>query len=166
MMRRHAVEAVGGFRELLVAGEEPELCLRMRREGGEIWRLEQEMALHDADMTRFSQWWQRSRRAGYAFAEGRSLHGKGAERHYVVEVRRILFWAGLLPLVILVLSLYGGPWARYALALYPLQVLRLLPRNGADHAFFVTLGKFPEMLGLLDFWLGRRRSVNERRFDK
>ncbi|SDK93147.1 glycosyltransferase [Aliiruegeria lutimaris] len=166
MMRLDKVLAVEGFRETLLAGEEPELCLRLRREGGEIWRLETEMALHDADMTRFFQWWRRSRRAGYAYAEGRALHGAGPERHYVAELRRILFWAGLLPVVILALVLSGGPWVRYALVLYPLQVLRLVPREGGERAFFLTLGKFPEMLGVLDYWITGRCGVAIKRYQK
>ncbi|WP_231701112.1 glycosyltransferase [Aliiruegeria sabulilitoris] len=166
MMRLDKVQAVGGFCETLVAGEEPELCLRLRREGGEIWRLEQDMALHDANMTRFSQWWRRSRRAGYAYAEGCAMHGAGPERHYVAELGRILFWAGLLPVVILALALIGGPWARYALALYPLQVLRLVPRGGAERAFFLTLGKFPEMLGVLEYWVAGQLVGARKRYEK
>ena len=165
MMRRAAIEAEGGFREDLPAGEEPELCLRLRRRGGEIWRIADEMALHDADMTRFGQWWRRSRRAGFAFAAGCSLHGGGAERHYVPEVRRILFWAAILPAVSLLLSLIGGPWWRFALALYPLQVMRLSLRMGLEPAFFNTLGKFAEMLGLVDF-MRQSRSGRSRQYDK
>jgi GT2 family glycosyltransferase len=82
MVRAHAFDQVHGFREDLIAGEEPELCLRLRREGWEIWRLEAEMAWHDAAMTRFSQWWRRSERAGHAFAEGAALHGKSPQRHW------------------------------------------------------------------------------------
>ena len=37
MMRASAMQAAGGFDSTLVAGEEPELCLRLRRLG---WRLE------------------------------------------------------------------------------------------------------------------------------
>ena len=156
MMRVAPLQAAGGFREDLLAGEEPELCLRLRRAGGEIWRIDAEMAWHDADMTRFSQWWRRNRRAGFAYAQGRALHGAGPERYYVAETRRILFWAGLLPLVVLALALVGGPWARYALVLYPLQVFRLSQRFGLERSFFVTLGKFAEMQGMVDFWRQRR----------
>lgn len=60
LMRTQALLAVGGFRDDLIAGEEPELCLRLRRAGGQIWRLDHEMVLHDAAMTRFSQWWRRA----------------------------------------------------------------------------------------------------------
>ena len=77
LIRTEAFLAAGGYRDDLIAGEEPELCLRLRRLGWSVWRLDEEMTLHDAAMTRFSQWWIRTRRAGHAFAEGAWLHGAG-----------------------------------------------------------------------------------------
>ncbi len=97
LMRLPALRAAGGFREDLIAGEEPELCLRLRRAGGEVWRIDAEMTLHDAAMTRFGQWWRRSRRAGHAFAEGAALHGAGPDRHWVAETRRALIWGRASP---------------------------------------------------------------------
>lgn len=70
LMRYQAVTAVRGFRDDLIAGEEPELCLRLRAQGWTVWRIEAEMTWHDAGITRFSQWWKRTERAGYAFTEG------------------------------------------------------------------------------------------------
>ncbi len=81
MMRTEALDAVGGFRDDFIAGEEPELCVRLRAAGWRIWRLDADMAMHDAAMTRFGQWWRRAARAGYAFAQGASLHGAPPERH-------------------------------------------------------------------------------------
>lgn len=92
LMRSAALAAAGGYRDSLIAGEEPELALRLRRAGGEIWRLDSDMTRHDAAMHRFGQWWARSVRAGHAFAEGAALHGHGPERHYVRETRRALLW--------------------------------------------------------------------------
>jgi GT2 family glycosyltransferase len=57
VFRVAAFEQVGGFRLGLVAGEEPELCLRLREQGWKVWRLDTAMAVHDAAMTRFGQWW-------------------------------------------------------------------------------------------------------------
>ena len=75
LMRADAFAAACGFRADLIAGEEPELCVRLRANGWKVWRLAEEMTLHDATMTRFGQWWRRTLRGGYAFAEGASLHG-------------------------------------------------------------------------------------------
>jgi GT2 family glycosyltransferase len=60
MMRVEAFEAVGGFSNFIVAGEEPDLCFRMREKRWKIWRLEEEMTRHDAAMANFYQWWNRA----------------------------------------------------------------------------------------------------------
>ena len=57
LVRVDALRAVEGYREDLIAGEEPELCLRLRQAGWRIWRLDAEMTAHDAQITRFGQWW-------------------------------------------------------------------------------------------------------------
>ena len=74
-MRVAPFRAVGGFDARLIAGEEPELCLRLRRTGHGIVRLDQEMTLHDAALLRFGQFWRRSVRAGHAYAEAAYRHG-------------------------------------------------------------------------------------------
>ncbi|MDR5652843.1 glycosyltransferase [Ruixingdingia sedimenti] len=153
LMRAAAVTAAGGYRDDLIAGEEPELCLRLGRAGWQVWRLDVEMTLHDAAMTRFGQWWRRSRRAGHAFAEGAALHGRGPERHWVAETRRALLWGVALPVAGLVLV----PWSLLLWLAYPAQVLRLSRRMGAEAAFFTTLGKFPEAQGVLGYHLARLR---------
>ncbi len=50
LARRAAIERVGGFDAGVVAGEEPEMCLRLRREGYTILRLADDMCLHDSAM--------------------------------------------------------------------------------------------------------------------
>jgi GT2 family glycosyltransferase len=156
LMRVAAVRAVGGYRDSLIAGEEPELCLRLARNGVEIWRIDAEMTLHDAAMTRFSQWWKRSRRAGHAFAEGAALHGAAEERHWVTETRRAVFWGGAVPVAALgIAALHPVGWA--VLLLWPLQMARLCHRLGGEAAVFTVLGKLPEAQGVLGFWWGRLR---------
>ncbi len=68
LVRRAALEDVNGFDETLIAGEEPELCRRMRNLGWRIQHIDVPMTLHDLAITRFSQYWRRSQRAGFAFA--------------------------------------------------------------------------------------------------
>jgi len=153
MMRTVALREVGGFRDDLVAGEEPELCVRLRAKGWRIWRLDAEMGLHDAAMTRFGQWWTRCVRAGFAFAEGMRLHGAPPERHWVRESRSAWVWGGLIPLAVVLGVAVAGPSAAWAIAIYPLQVARLALRSaGTRHArwaraFFTVAGKFPELVG-------------------
>ncbi|CAM4063288.1 putative glycosyltransferase [Pseudomonas reidholzensis] len=161
LMRVDAFTAVGGYSPGLIAGEEPELCVRLRAAGWKIWRLAAEMTLHDAAMTRFSQWWRRSLRTGYAFAEGAALHGAPPERHWLRESRRAWLWGLVVPLLIVLASvLLGGQWL-LLLLIYPLQAMRLARRGARSarenwlQAVFLVLGKFPEMLGQMKFVLNR-----------
>lgn len=158
LMRVAAVYTAGGYRDSLIAGEEPELCLRLRRAGWQIWRLDAEMTLHDAQMLRFGQWWNRSRRAGHAFAEGAALHGAGPERHWRTETRRALAWGAALPAAIAAAGLVSPPLLLAAL-IYPAQVLRLSRRMGYERALFSVLGKFAEASGALEYYWRRRRGT-------
>jgi glycosyltransferase involved in cell wall biosynthesis len=69
LMRRSVLEQAGGFSEDLIAGEEPELCQRIRAQDKVILHIDQPMTLHDLAMTRFQAYWKRALRAGHAYAE-------------------------------------------------------------------------------------------------
>ena len=168
LMRADAFEAAGGYREGLIAGEEPELCLRLRTQGWRIWRLEAEMSLHDAAMTRFGQWWKRTLRAGYAFAEGAWLHGRSPERHWVRESLSAWLWGAIIPLVTLGAVSLFGPKGLLLAGIYPSQILRLAFRGGYSwglnlwRALFLVLGKFPEVAGQVRFLQNRIRGRKAR----
>ena len=165
MMRVEAFRQVRGFHPRMIAGEEPELCFRFRREGRLILRLDAEMTLHDAAMVCFSQWWKRSVRAGHAYAEGSWLHGRSPERYWVRETRSLLCWGFVLPLLMVVLAWPSAGLSLSALLLYPLLMLRvyrhmrqrrLVSSDAALYAFFCVLGKFPQALGAYRFYTARR----------
>ncbi|MBR0725046.1 glycosyltransferase family 2 protein [Bradyrhizobium manausense] len=157
MMRVAALERVGGYRDDFIAGEEPELCARLRAAGWTIWRIEAEMTRHDAAMTRFGQWWRRNVRSGYAFALGRSAHGAPPERLWVWESRRAWLWGIWLPLACALAVIAFGAPGLALLLIYPLQLVRRIPRQpGAlrDRIGFAgleLLGRFAEGLGQLRF---------------
>ncbi|WP_201030928.1 MULTISPECIES: glycosyltransferase family 2 protein [unclassified Sphingobium] len=132
---------VGGFSETLIAGEEPDLCHRIRRRGWIIRRIDAEMTVHDAAMTRFAQWWQRNRRSGYATAQAFVLRGKEA-RGLLRNVVSNIFWA--IPL----------SWP-----LWPVFWCRIFARRGALEASFLLLGKLPHLQGQMDYWRSRRRLI-------
>lgn len=69
LMRRSVLEEINGYDENLIAGEEPEMCRRMRARGYVILHLDVPMTGHDLAMTRWSQYWRRALRTGYAYAE-------------------------------------------------------------------------------------------------
>lgn len=157
LMRADALLAVGGYNSTLIAGEEPELCVRLRAAGWTIWRLDTEMTLHDAALSSIRQWWQRNRRSGHAFGEGAAMHGRPPERHGVRQTRSALVWGMGLPVMALVGSLIT-PWSLMLFLAWPAQILRLVLRGMAPtHALFLTLGKIPEALGIIDYWWHRLR---------
>lgn len=159
MFRRAALDGSGGFRSDLIAGEEPELCVRLRAAGWLIWRLDADMTLHDAALLHWRQWWKRTKRSGHAFAEGSFLHGAPPERHWVRETRSAVVWGLGLPFAVALAAALVHPWMLAALLVYPLQVMRLALRNpangGVQGALLLVMGKFAEASGVLDFWLRR-----------
>lgn len=171
MLRAEVLHASGGYRDDLIAGEEPELCVRLRRAGWEIHALPDDMTLHDAAMTSFRQWWQRVVRSGYAYAAGMALHGRSPERHWVRESARTWLWSlGPMALVLVLLPAWGlGALA--ILGVYPLQVLRLFLRSEGSwrdrglQSVFHTLSRFPELVGqcryLRDRWQRRPSQLIE-----
>lgn len=160
MMRISAFRAMRGFRETLIAGEEPELCVRLRKAGWRIHRLDAEMVLHDAAMTRLAQWWRRTVRSGHAYAEGAWLHGAPPMRHWVRETWRALAFGFVVPVLVLLAAMLVAPLALLVLAIYPLQVARLALRLGSwRRAFFLVLARFPECWGVITFHARRLRGA-------
>ena len=157
LMRSDVFRSVNGYREDLIAGEEPELCIRMRALGYTIHRLEVEMTLHDAAIIRFKQWWVRTTRGGYAFALGAYLHGKSPERHWVAESKRAWIWGALIPLFAFALMILVSFWLAFLLLIYPLQVMKIAMLGQYQgvakwqYAFFLVLGKFAEIAGQVKF---------------
>jgi glycosyltransferase involved in cell wall biosynthesis len=154
-------QEVGGFNSAFIAGEEPELCFRIRQKGYRIQRIDAEMTLHDADMSRFSQWWKRTKRSGYAFFLNAYTHGnETAERMNVREVKSILVWAGVFYFSLLLSLIFFSPIPILAYgALMVLQVVRMTgslkniePQHGSGaklkYAFMVMFGKIPQLHGI------------------
>jgi len=168
LIRRQAFVEAGGFRADVIAAEDDEFCIRVRAAGWKILSLDAEMARHDAAITRFSQWWGRARRTGHAYAQVADIHGRGPERYFVRDCRRVWFWAFWLPLAALMLAPFTYGLSLLALiALNALQFLRMFqrdqrqrgwsPRHAAIYAFFTVLTKFPALIGILSYHLRKRR---------
>ena len=94
------------------------------------------MTLHDADITRFGQWWRRIRRSGHAFGEMAFLHPDAREPNWRRTVRSIFAWGGIMPgmlLLVLLLALIINPlwWIGVALLLvpWPLRMMQLAARE-------------------------------------
>lgn len=164
MMRAAAFRAAGGFDPAVVAGEEPELCVRLRRAGWKVLRVGAEMTLHDAAMTRFGQWWKRAVRTGHAYEQGAARHGRSPERHWARERRRLWAWGFLVPFAALAAAWPTWGLSLLLLLLYPAQAARIyrrarrrpLPRrDAAAFAASCVLSKLPEWLGACKYRLRR-----------
>jgi len=101
LMRRSVLEQVGGFSENLIAGEEPELCQRIRTKGNVILHIDQPMTRHDLAMTRFQAYWKRALRAGHAYAEVSQRMKATAFPLWVRECRRNAIHATILIMLLL-----------------------------------------------------------------
>lgn len=164
LMRVEALAEVNGYNPHLIAGEEPELCVRLAQAGWDIYRIDEDMTLHDAAMTQFGQWWKRNVRSGHAFAEGAHLHGKGPSRHWMKESRSNWVWGGFFVFVLL-LSIVVSPYFLLGLFVFPLLAVKIFarypwprPRPVLARLWFgfnCALGKVPQFFGQLQFLLNR-----------
>jgi cellulose synthase/poly-beta-1,6-N-acetylglucosamine synthase-like glycosyltransferase len=69
LVRRVALAQVGGFDATLNAGEEPELCARLRARGWKIIHIDAPMTRHDLAVRSFTAYARRCYRSGIAYAE-------------------------------------------------------------------------------------------------
>ncbi|TWU56875.1 Glycosyl transferase family 2 [Rubripirellula tenax] len=169
VMRTDVVQSMGGYNPTVIAGEEPELCVRIRADGWKIRRIDAEMARHDAAITRFKQWWRRMQRSGHAYAQGAMMHGGAPEFHWVRETRSICFWGCVVPVIALLLAwptwgLSLGLFAGYAALIR--RVGRYYRGRGFSKtdsrlaAIFDVLAKFPQFVGVVVFRMNHLRSKN------
>lgn len=176
LMRRTALAAVEGFDASLIAGEEPELCQRLRARGGRIVHIDAPMTGHDLAMTRFSQYWRRAVRAGHAYAEVEHRLRDTATPLWREDVQRNRRRG---PLILGLLA--GGPLlALLFKSLWPLLICwgvfaALVARSyrrsawkGGDrltrwlYAVHSHVQQIPILLGQLSYWRNRRRGQRQR----
>ncbi len=162
LARVDALAEVGGYDGRLVAGEEPELCARLRARGWVIRRIDRDMTFHDAAMTRFGQWWRRAIRSGHGFAQVNAL----APALYRRELRSSVAWGLLAPAAIAFAAALDARVAIALLAAYPALWVRVLFRRGARgdsardaalYATFCVVGKFAEVAGVAKYAWNRVR---------
>lgn len=160
LVRVAAYRQAGGFDPSIIAAEDDEFCIRVRKAGYRIRRLPEEMTIHDAAMSRFAEWWKRAVRAGHGFAQVGALHGD----YFAAERRRVVIWGGLLPVAAVVLVLINPLLLAPVVGLYLLSYWNarrglvlsgVAARDAERYARFLTISKFPNFLGMLQYW--RRR---------
>ncbi len=162
LVRVSAFKLVNGFSEQVIAGEEPEMCFRLRTMGLRIERIDADMTWHDAAMTTFYEYWMRAKRSGHAYAQGVQMYGRTPEKFQIREVASILAWGVCFPVVVLVsafllpllsflmLLAYGTmiiKIARYRLRESPALGMRV----AIFYSLFIMVGKFAQATGILKF---------------
>jgi cellulose synthase/poly-beta-1,6-N-acetylglucosamine synthase-like glycosyltransferase len=184
MFRVDAFRDVGGFDPTVAAGEEPELCQRLRAKGWKVLRLADEMTLHDSAMLHFGQWWKRQVRSGYGALDVATRFGNNvflgqvhSARRWTVRYGAICLIAALLLTSAMVGSVQaparsGLRFAAIALLLLPLaQIQRLAlqvrhrTRSSGDafaYGFFTVLGKWAHVLGQWKYVRDRAAGRNTR----
>lgn len=99
LARVDAFEAAAGFRADLAVNETADLCIRLRRRGGHVWKLAEPMAHARAQERSF---WASAVDDGYRLAHGMSLHGGPPERLFVRDLFEALFWGAGAPIFLFV----------------------------------------------------------------
>lgn len=164
MVRVDVFRALNGFKANVIAGEDSEFGVRLSLAGYRVTKIDHDMALHDANMTTFGQWWKRAVRAGHAIGQRAHLNGKTAVKDCVQERKSTLFWGVLLPLLALLLLIPTGGASIFILMAYFVLGLKvyLFRRNQNEsisdaivYTKFIVLGKFANGLGLLKFYFNR-----------
>ncbi len=171
LFRLGELRETGGFDETLIAGEEPELCRRIRATGGTILHIDEAMTGHDLHITRFGQYWKRALRAGHAYAEVSARFAGTADRFWSADAARNRQRALLLlmlPVGALLLSSLLRSWAPLAVWLLLLALLvartawraRWKSRRAGTLLLYGVHSHFqqiPIFFGQVGFWLDQRR---------
>jgi glycosyltransferase involved in cell wall biosynthesis len=164
LMRRAVLEQVNGFDETLIAGEEPEMCRRIRAAGWQIRHVDLPMTGHDLAMTKWSQYWRRATRAGYAYAEV-SERFRGSSLPFWEEDARRNRNRAVVLLAMAVIALFGLWPAVVVLALWSALVIRTAAKTrGKSRSLVIRLlygvhshlQQIPIFMGQLQYRKDRR----------
>ena len=167
LVRCEAYDQVGGYRADLQAGEEPEMTARMRAAGWKIWRIDAPMTEHDARILSLWQWWRRTQRGGFGFAQVWSETKGLSHPLYGKQLRSALFWAVLVPIFVFLFAIaLKQPLILFSIPLvYAAQLWRIGRASGGRspwiRAGLILLAKFPEAIGAGRYLLTGASRVEE-----
>jgi len=193
MFRVSAFQEAGGYDNSVVAGEEPELCQRLRERGWKVFRIDAEMTIHDSAMLRFAQWWKRSVRSGYGAMDVATRFRRGRDGLFVKQMKSAYLWSGMwilvlavnvivlpltillrpgtqdVPMKMLVRAIAGaaGVAALYLVAagLQSLRIARGIRRRAPDARTAIAYGLLT-MVAKWANWRGQRQYLRDRRAGK
>ena len=96
---------------------------------------------------------------GHAYAQGYFMHGNSPEKYCLKDVARILLWSLIIPVIVLLLTIFVSPWLLSLLLIYPAKILQIA-KNQVKHLGFgagfaysasLVLCKFPQLKGMCSF---------------
>ncbi len=180
LIRVDSFEAAGGFRGDLVTAETADLCVRLRRRGARIWRLDDDMTLCRAPSRSLGGWWANKISHGFDSAYSASLHGGPPERLGVADMALAVIWGFAFPVGVIIAALLGALIANmfapltptilvvvgilgFGAAIYLLRIFLTAMRRGPFKlsswplAFSTVIGRSPEFLGVCGAWFRGKR---------
>lgn len=166
MIKRSVLEKTDGYNPELVAGEDPELAYRIRKEGFTILRLDTPMTLHDLGMKHIKQYWKRAFRTGYAYIEvflmNREMWSADVKRICVRGSAFILSGISLLLslqnptyLISFILFLAIAFRPRLLLVNYFMTNMKLNRDEAKKYAWHTSLVVLPQYIGIIRFLIGK-----------
>jgi GT2 family glycosyltransferase len=181
LFRVSALRQVNFYAPTMIAGEEPDMSMRMRKNGWRLRRIDAEMGFHDVDMTRFAQWWKRSRRTGHAYGELAHRHPDARDPNWPRTIYSFTFWGAALPFVLLcslVLAVVADArwWLLAGLILltWPVRIFQyarrkyragMKPKLAAVWAALLMFGMVSQLMGFVEYHrnrlLGRQSQLIE-----
>jgi glycosyltransferase involved in cell wall biosynthesis len=170
MFRVAPFRSMSGYNASLLCGEEPELCLRLRKRNWRIWRLADTMTMHDAAILSFSQYWKRAVRSGYGNSMLALVNWREGASGWIKDTMRPLLYVAL-GVSALPLTVWANWWGLLPLVLLGLQVARIARKKGATetrswkYALVQTATKLAEVQGIasmvVDVVSGKSRKIIE-----
>jgi glycosyltransferase involved in cell wall biosynthesis len=172
LVRRAALAQAGGFDAALVAGEEPELCRRLRALGWAIAHIDAPMTRHDLAIRTLRAWWRHAERAGLAYAQVAARFAGTSDPLWQREARRNrVHGAALLALPVLLAAL--AVWSPAALGAGALGLGALWARSARRcrwkcpdrpalawaYAAHSHLQQLPILAGQCRWWWLQRRGL-------
>jgi len=172
VFRRSALDGTGGFNPELIAGEEPELCRRIRAAGGLILRIDVPMTGHDLAILTWRQYWRRAVRTGYAFAEVSSLYKNTDYPLWLAESQRNIlngswYCGGLVAALAATAIMHSWLYIAAFFAIFAIRVLRTAtkfrwkpssPWNLVLFGVHSHIQQIPILLGQIKYRLHAKRN--------
>ncbi|MBC8412619.1 MAG: SLBB domain-containing protein [Nitrospira sp.] len=171
LIRRQILKKTGGYDEVMVGGEDPELSRRVRMQNWKILQIDAPMAKHDLAMTKIKQYIKRGYRTGYSFAAVAMHHDCNKGGFWLYETGRICVRGGV-SLLLTAAALSGaGIDIKFIILLLPALMLLFYPllfsvtkiarekqlgrQEARIYAAHCSIIVIPQFLGIIRYLAGR-----------